>query len=312
VMIIPVFWINRQGIRDYYWVGQVTGAESAARLRGFDLWQSVLFVLGNLGRMHLGVWFGWTVAALTTLLIALFLGHSRKPATRFDSNWLYCGLAFLFLPAAVLIVHRQKSEVVLGVISPGIVLLVLLLWQFLIGRIEFGPARSWRRLLPTLPAFVAVGSGIAYFANCQLRTPDPGFLRDAHKVNQIADYIFKTSRTAHLVEPSVGIDRIVDFMDGRILRLICYERHKVWIPFGVHLPDSILAGPDEAVMFKLKCSDFMILTDYMPDHGYWPYDKQMRRLYPELNSWCQKNLVLVEHFSAFDREMSFYQRRGLR
>ena len=103
----------------------------------------------------------------------------------------------------------------------------------------------------------------------------------------------------------------MDYIDGRILRLMCYERHKVWIPFSVNLPDSILAGPDDLVLYKLQLCDFMILTDYMPGHGYWPYDQQMHRLYPQLKAWCEAHMKAAETFSVFERDMTLYQRREI-
>jgi len=311
-MILPVFWLNREGILNYYWVGHITGAESAARVRGFDLWHSVQFVFGNLGTIHLRAWFGGTVAALTGLLLLLLAVHPRKPAARPAPGWLFIGFAFLIVPAVILVFHRQKSEIVLGILVPGVVLLVLWLWHLLESRMELGTDRTGPRLLAVLPALAALGAGGYYFAAREFKSAHtPEFLQGARKINQLSDYIYHTARGAKLAEPNVGIDRIADFMDGRTLRVICYERHRTWVPFPVHLPDSILEGPDEVVLFKLKYCDFMILTDYMPDHGYWPYDKQMRRLYPALKAWCDENLVLVETFTAFERNMSFYQRRNL-
>lgn len=308
-LALPFFWLNRVGIYGYYWAGHVTNAESAVRLRGFDLGQSVQFVLGHLGDLHLRAWFGWTVAALTGLLLLLFIRLPRKPAAGFAPDWLFFGGAFLLLPATILTFHPQKSEVVLGVMVPGVMLLVLWLWSALWSRIEFPADRAWQRLLPVLPAVAALAAGTGYFTYRQLQPPHtPQFLESAGKINQISDYIFQASRARHITHPNVGIDQIVDYLDGRILRVVCYERHRVWVDFGVHLPDSILAGADETVMFKLQVSDFMILTDRMSGHGHWPYDQQMRRLYPELKDWCNAHMVLVDSFTAFGRDMTLYRR----
>jgi hypothetical protein len=306
---VPIFWLNREGIREYYWVGHITGAESAARVRGFDLWQSIRFVFGNLAGMHLRAWFGWTVAGLTAGLLLLRFRNRRKPAEGFAADWLFLAVSFLVVPAGILIVHRQKSEYVLGILAPGVVLLVLWLWQFIWRRIEFRTDRAGYRMLAGVAALVAGGT---FFALRQFTPPRPEFVEGARKVNQLADDIFAKATSAKLANPNVSIDRIVDFMDGRILRVMCYERHKTWVDFGVHLPDSILEAPDATVMFKLKYSDFVLLTHYMPDHGYWPYDRQMLRLYPQLKAWCDENLELVETFTVFERNMSYYQRRNLR
>ena len=66
-----------------------------------------------------------------------------------SGEWLFTGLAFLLLPAAILTLHKQKSEFVLGVLVPGVVLLVLWFWHQLCSRIEFRSAPAWR--LPMEP-----------------------------------------------------------------------------------------------------------------------------------------------------------------
>lgn len=313
VIALPFFWINRNGIIDYYWVGHITGTESAARVPGLDLKQSVQFLLEGLGEGHLGPWFGGIVLIGTFLLGALAVRRPTEPLpARRSSDWFFWGMIFLLIPTLILTLHRQKSVVVLGILVPGCVLLVLGLWHSLIRRIVSQPSRSWSCLgIPAVAALILIAGG-AYFAKSQLSTPHTEqFLTDARKINQLADYIYAKTRDRHLLNPSVGIDHIADYLDGRILKLICYERHGVWINFTNNLPDSILAGPDDIVFFKLQNCDFVILTDEMPGHGHWPYDQQMRRLYPEIKDWCNEHLVLVETFSAFGCVMSFYHREEL-
>jgi hypothetical protein len=309
-MAFPIFWASRTAIYTYYWVGQVTGAESAARSPGFDLWHSIQFIFGNLGSMHLGCWFGWTVAAPTAALLLCFAAAKRKPAPAPQRDWLFFALAFLLLPAAVLCLHRQKSEYVLGVLVPGTVLLVLWLGAWLWRRIDFAGSGPGWRVAPALLVLGVLGSGASYFTLRQLAQPhSEEFLASARTVNQIADYIFSSTRTRHIANPNIAVDQVVDFMDAQILQVICYERHKVWIPFVIQLPNSILEDKDEVMLYRLKLCDFVLLTDEMPGSGYWPYDQQMRRLYPELKAWCDGHLRRVGSYSLFDRRMSLYERR---
>jgi hypothetical protein len=53
----------------------------------------------------------------------------------------------------------------------------------------------------------------------------------------------------------------------------------------------------------------MLLTDEMPGLGHWPYDQQMRRLYPQLRNWCDSHLQAVATFHVFGRHMTLFQRR---
>lgn len=307
----PVFWINRQGILDYYWVGHVTGSEGAARTPGLNIAQSLAFLREHLLYRHLGGWFCWTVAGVTTAFIAARFALGRRAATREGRDWLFVALSFALSPAVVLTLHRQKSDVVLGIIAPGIVLFVLWAWDRLSVRTAVAPS-GWRGGLTVLPAIGALVSGGVFFVRSEVTPPHTAeFLRSARQLNTLADYIYDRSRAAGLANPNVGIDRIVDFIDGRILRVICYERHRTWVPFGVHLPDSILTQPDDVVLFKLKYCDFMFLTSRDSDGGFWPYDLQMRRLYPQLKGWCDESLFAVEEVELFGRKMKFYARKQL-
>jgi hypothetical protein len=309
-LALPFFWMSRTAIYTYYWVGHVTGAESTARLRGLDLWHSVQFIGQHLGHLHLGAAFGWCAAILTAGLGALLAIGPRRPGSGFARDWLGLALLFLTVPALILILHRQKSEYVLGVIVPGIVLLLLWLWAQLWSRLAPAPATRGRHLLRLLPAVLALAVGGGYFAQRQCWSPpDAEFLASARTVNRMADRIFDATRTLKLTHPYIGIDQIVDFIDAPILQVICYERHKVWVPFVIQLPDSILADKDEVMLYRLKLCDFVALTDEMPGEPYWPYDKQLRRLYPAFKAYCEAHLQPVETYRLFGRQMTLYQRR---
>ena len=310
-LALPVFWLNRVAIYTYYWVGHVSGAESTARFRGLDLWHSVQFVFGHLGDMQLGGYFGWVVLLLTGLLLSLRLISSRRSANGSGRDWLFFGFAFLLMPAAVLTLHRQKSEYVLGVLVPGVILLVLWFWAALWRRIDFQTESSWRRAFPLVPALAAVLAGLGYFGLRQCRQPHSAqFLDNTRTVNLIADHIYHTIREDHIANPNIAVDQVVDFLDAQILQIICYERKKTWIPFVIQLPNSILADKDEVMLYRLKLCDFVVLTDDMEGPGHWPYDQQMRRLYPELKAWCEDHLQRVDGFSVFGRELSLYRRRA--
>jgi hypothetical protein len=64
-------------------------------------------------------------------------------------------------------------------------------------------------------------------------------------------------------------------------------------------------------MERLAECDFVLLTDELNQHGFYPFDRQTRRLYPEMKEWCETNLRHIETFQIFNRQMSLYQRREL-
>ncbi|MBA4135774.1 MAG: hypothetical protein C0518_00495 [Opitutus sp.] len=306
---LPAFWHSREAIYNYYWVGHVSGAESTARFRGLDLWNSVQFIFANLGRMHLGAQFGWAVAVLTAMVAVLWVWGPRRESAHSRRAWMFSALIFSLLPAAVLTLHRQKSEYVLGVLVGGIVLLVPALWACAWDRIAFENAAPLRRRLALAPAMLALGIGGWFYVNRQIH-PVQADLASVRKINEVADRIFESARRNQIKNPYIAIDQVVDYFDAQILQVICYERKKIWVPFVIQLPNSILEDTDEVMLYRLKLCHFVVLTDQMDGPGHWPYDKQMRRLYPQLKAWCEANLERVETFRVFGRQLSLYQRNA--
>lgn len=313
----PVFWLNRTMLYEYYWVGQVSGAEAAARIPGYTTWQSVLFVFSFLKEQQLGPWFLGTVAVLTFPLLGLAgwsLRHARpSPARPIDWDWLFYSLAFFSVPALVLCLHKQKSNVVLGVLVPGVILLIGWFWSVLWPRAaSVLRTHPQGRLGPVVLVTMSLIAGGKFFLDRQLWQPHaPEFIEGARRVNHLADYIFEQARAAKLTAARIGVDQVTDAFDAQIMRVVCYERKQVWMNYQMPLPTGILEAKDELIMEQLAQCDFVLLTDQMLGHGHWPYDRQMRRLYPVVKAWCEAHLRHVETFPIFGRQMSLYQRRDL-
>ena len=303
----PVFWLNRDWIWNYYVIGHFIGPESALRNPHMGLGRSLAFVSSHLFEEQLGVFF-LVLAAGATVVLAIWSWPRRTgPSSASPDNDgalpLLPGLAFLFAPAIALTLHQQKSEVVLGILVPGFLVLILALWSRLLAR---GGARPARWLTGGI---AALAGGFFVF---QQFTPayDENFLRQARLINHIADEIERKSLAAHLAEPSVAVDQVTDYLDGQVLRVICYERQHRWTPFIMTLPTGIAESDERILLERLRNSDFVFLTESGPVGG-WPYDRQMRQLLPETKAWCEEHLRVAERFEIFDRRMVLYQRPNL-
>jgi len=308
----PAFWLNRSSIQNYYWVGHIAGAESPVRALGLDAWASMQYVFNALVNLHLGRFMLWTIAIVTALLGAGALLGKRRDFKWPDRDWLFTGAAFFVLPAVILCLHRQKSEFVLGILVPGLLVLLLWVWAALLRCCEDKPAdpAEWRD--GSAPAALALIAGGVFFLSRPFPSPHRAdFLAANTQLIRFADKIYEASRTPALAEPYIGFDRISDAFDGLVLRVMCYERHHVWIPIRVMLPISILEVSDDELHDRLPRCHFYLLTEEMPGFGHWPYDRQMVKLQPFLRAWCEENLVKVDQFQFLDRRMSLYQRRDI-
>ena len=311
VIAAPCFWLNRDWVYNYYLIGHFTGPESAIRSPNMGLMRSTGWLWHNWWSLHVGAKCAWLIAGSTLgLVVAAWLGRNRDGATAVPaaktttSGWITLAAIFLFAPALVLTLHSQKSELVLSIMLPGAAALVLGCWQRVAGH------RGARKFLPVLGWGVPVIAGLL-MVQAMSAPAGPEFADSARKVNELADYLYRTQLTAQLDNPRIGVDQVTDSLDGQIMRVLCYERHKVWVPFIMTLPTGIMEDKPEVLMARLAQSDFMFLTDRMPGEGPWPYDKQMRRLYPQLKAWCEQNMRPVEAFTLFGRQMMLYQRRDI-
>jgi hypothetical protein len=158
---------------------------------------------------------------------------------------------------------------------------------------------------------LAVGSvaiSSLYF-NAQQRSPayDQAFAADAKKVSALADYVYARSGVAKLANPKVAVDQVTDCLDAQIMRVICYERHRVWVPLVMTLPTGIWKEQEALLFERLAQSDFVFITESGPV-GVWPYDAQLAALRPQTKAWCDRHLKLVERFTLFGKHMALYQR----
>ncbi len=309
VLAAPFFWLNREWVYNYYLIGHLTGPESAIRSLHMGVIRSLEWVFENWTARHVGASWAWLVLGATLGLgVPIGLKWWRRSAPAPDrppedatAGWGVLGAIFFLAPAIVLTLHSQKSEPVLSILLPGCVVLVLGLWRRPAGR-PIPASLAWGVLM--IGAFLAV-RGLARPER------DSGFDAGARKVNELADYIYHTQQAAKMTAPRIGVDQVTDMFDAQVMRVICYERHRVWLAFEMTLPTGIMEEKPEVLLERAAQSDFLFLTEQMPGDGHWPYDKVMRRLYPQLKASCEPNFRPVSSFAIFDRRMVLYQRREI-
>lgn len=315
---LPVLWVNRDWVYNYYWIGHLTGPESAIRSPDFGVARSIDFVfrdalLGyHIGNFGVATWSAVTVV-LATLAATQRWWNPSQPAAAPKGRPLaaFVGLAGLLvlIPGAVLVLHSQKSHLVVGILLPGVAAIATAVWAGLARLLGDNPRGT---VALALVAWAAGGAAAwHYYRGFSVSPHQSQFVESARQVNELADYIHATSRTAGLATPRIGVDQVTDSLDAQITRVVTYERHGTWVPFMMTLPTGIAEDREEHLFQQLADSDFVFLTDEMPGDGAWPYDRQMRRLYPRFKAWCEANLNRVKAFTLFDRRMSLYQRKAL-
>jgi hypothetical protein len=305
VIAAPIFWLNYDTVREYYWIGHYVGPESAIRNQNFGFLRSLQYVFGNLGERHLGAGFG-LLAIAGTVTLALLRRSPPQPAHR--ELWIV-GALFLLAPATILILHVQKSEAVIGALAPGAITLVVAAWATAAER-----AGSLARSVFATAVTLAI---LLWFVRAQtIPAFSPEQLAELRQINTVADRLH--GRLQALPKrpgetkprPHVAVDYITDALDAQVLRVVLYERHRVLLPFEMTLPISIAEPKDAEVMARLERSDFVFLTENDPPAGF-PFDRKLAALRPQVRAWCEAHLRPAERFSFGGRSMVLYQRRDL-
>lgn len=312
-MAAPIFWLNREWVWNYYVIGHYVGPESAIRNQNFGLQKSFAFVWGWLGERHLGAFFGWFAGAIAVALIALRLIDRRRGEadTRTHRRGLWIiGAIFLLAPTIVLVLHPQKSEVVLGALVPGVITLVIALWTSLAGSMSLR-----QRHFAVAQGVVAAASvlvALVYFGRCQRGVfEDPAIVANRRQVNTVADFVLREAQMAHLAPIRVSVDNITDALDAQVLRVVCYERHRVWKDWDMKLPTGITEPEAADVRQRIQDSDFVFLYLDDPTPGPFPYDRKLAQMRPELRAWCESHLKRAKVFVLLGRAVVLYQRREI-
>jgi hypothetical protein len=261
--------------------------------------RSLGFIGDQLLHRHLGYFVGG-LAAMGAVAFALV--RRFAPGERTRQHVATLGGIFLLSPLLVLTLHQQKSEVVIGALAPGVIILIVAAWLAATRGANRGVA------LNAGAAIIVVGA-VGFFVQKQLAPAyDAAALADIRQVNALADVVLTHARAGKLKQPRVAADYITDSLDGQVLRVICYERHKQWTPFDMTLPISIAEPKEEEVMERLHKSDFVFLADGDAPPGPYPYDKKLAELRPKMRAWCDANLRLVTRFTLMGRPAILYQR----
>lgn len=301
VLAGPVYWLNREHIYNYYFIGHFTGPESALRSAHVGVIKSFQWVFETLSTHHLGpLLSGLLLSGLLAGPIFLFESRGRiMSALRARASFLVPALAFGVVPLVILSLHQQKSMVVLSIMLPSALTLAVLVLGF------------WLRYLPNkvagMLAALVVVMGLTIFTRAMRREPTGIDIAGYRDLVRLSNYVYEDSRHHPAPRTWIAVDRITNSFDAEIMRLVVYERHHVWPDFAMTLPTGIMELDPALVVRALEISDYVFLTADGPT-GAWPFDQQLRRLLPVTKAWCDSHLVLAEKFGFNGNTILFYRK----
>lgn len=299
----PLILFNIKGIYEYYIVGHFTGVESTIRNSGLTFLQKLKYeyvegVIGFQGSAFYKV--------LGVCLLTLVFSYRGLVAQLEKSKNLFIGGGiFMLCPMIILALEKQVSFVVLSILTPGLILLIFSLLMPILYSFEL----RYKKISILFLSLLSIVCFSLFTSNCFNYKISPRAnqeIGDVKKFDQIISQIYGLSLLKEEGNLKIGSDRITDFIDAQVIRVVMYEKKGRWFDFGMTLPTGIFEEKDGRILSMLSESDIFFLTDPSFNYPAFPYDKQMIRMYPQIKEYCDTHFVEVAKFQVQGRGLTMY------
>jgi hypothetical protein len=310
-IVVPIFFLNRSAIYDYYVGLHAAGDQRFVRAREFgitDLVGHLLYYPHSIIADHWGNWFivgslALIACAILTRLLRASVGSAEKTFSS-DSEAILLQFIFLaaamFLPVAILTIDISKSPVVGGIVGVPATLMVVLLTAALTPK--FLAAGSARR--PELIAACSIalfGAGfLQLFAQSTRHLPIFDQRGDYQRLSAFDKWLVTYTVDRRWNSPGISCDVVSPWFETSSITASGYEQTGLFVPLRTLLPESIMGVTRSKALSLLAASDLIILTT-LPKVGVYPFYESIAQYWSELKTWADENMVeeRVIPFSTF-------------
>jgi hypothetical protein len=232
-------------------------------------------------------------------------GEGTRPVA-----WIFT-VACLVVPLAILTLDVSKSPVVANVMVAPLLWLVILAFVGFTLKIPYGVARLSFEAAFIVIAALTLALGIR---NQSIAYDRDRFMSrhrdDVENVDRMYDLIAERSQAGNLQNVAIFNDRISDYLDAEVCRLLTYERHGYLLNVGDQF-STLVELPQSEILKRLGESDFaMISRRSPPSAGYdYPFNHQMERLGPQLRAICRQTMNEIGHYRIIDDDVTVFMRR---
>lgn len=310
----PILWADRAQILAYYG-SHVTTDEGAVRRAEFaaeTFRERIVYYPRSIVGDHLGV----LCTCLLIVVVAIAMLRLRRTLTATPpllpkATWIpaVISIGAAVIPFCVLSLVPTRSPVVAGFLVPAIIgaAVTLLSRAVLLG----GGSRF--ALAVNATATMCLAAGLATEVTFAAR-PGPMSARkdEVAAMTVLVDAVGQASLHA-TTPPTLGIDRIFEFMHVGLFQPWYYERHGVLLDLQPILGGGVLAPPDAQILASARASDLLILTDpTSPDVGFsYPSNLAFKRLYPQLAQLATLEFLPIAAATVSGQRMTAYVRLPL-
>jgi len=329
MLVLPILFLARQGIYNYYVIGHVIGVEKYIRADQFGLHGLLdhVFHYPKSVSEHLGrsVFIVLSILSATALISAYRFDHAWTHRVlarlhRYRAEYFALGL-MIVVPIVVLTLNVHKSPLVGNIVLIPLILTFALVlgavgrhaapplgkdvearWPWFLRLTSSQPveriwtAASKHSAKAIITTFVAVAL-LTTFATRGLSYKDPTSQSDYAAITQLNTAIGHYVIDNKLLKPTFSIDRVVGYLNWGTLRLGNFEVLRTWIDFDPRFGAGsygIFATPREVALKLIKDSDIVVLTDPVQARDpTLPIDRKIIEYWDELDAWTRRNRVLL-------------------
>lgn len=319
----PILWHHAGAVQSYYVAGHLKTGEKemrAAETATTTLREALEFYPTHLIEDHLGsVFLQVSEFVLLTAALAAAAGmilsfrRGARPESRFDTAAAFCFVALcVVVPMTVLTADTAKAAQVAGIMVAPAVWLVVLATLWLVGAMRGRRKNAPGRWVLRAVAIFAIAAGLWTQFTQYMR---PTFMsQDRSEVEKLIgmyDLMADKCRELDWKTPGIACDCNADYLYQKNLTILAYERHQMLLTAGMTI-GGLNAYPLDDLFTRLHLSDFVVLTRRTgPSPPYqYPFDLQMERLHGQLMDWCRRNMIELEQFHVFDRDVTLFVRAG--
>ncbi|MFI5020480.1 MAG: hypothetical protein ACHQRJ_02345 [Alphaproteobacteria bacterium] len=313
ILVLPLVWLNRQGLYEYYVVGHVLGPEGPIRARAVGIvtsadalmWYPRSIIFGHLGPEFICAAGLLAIASALLTLVAWRLKYAIK--LRPHTDGLIAMTVAILVPAGVLTLDVSKSLV------PGDIVCVPVLLALVLAAAI--PSETWRsfdkwrggprepRLFARIRSCAAALAGLAATMSLVNLPPVHQFNEpDLRRINEAQDWIISYVLRNNMEHPALSLDLVSDCFGPSMMGVAAYERFGKFIDFHVGLGGEIYAVDRDDALRRLAESDVIVLS-VGPEgrkHPFYsapiPFYEAIRSYWPDLWAWSNAHRVLGREF----------------
>lgn len=305
ITCIPVMWLNRIALYNYYVVGHITGKEKyirAALSHTTSTWAALTYYPIALYKDNFSLRAIICYAVLFLVIFTLrIIQKQSNDSHQLSNNSSHKPITFYFLlvsilfPIIALTADMQKTFLVSSVLITPILWILI----FLFYRISEKLSLSVRKhVLPLLALIIILFSCVyqahEYCSRSEVSSERRYALNQLTKMYlQIGDYAI----SHHWTQVKLSVGQVDERLRKGDLTVIYYEKRKILLNVVSNLGDSIFSVDKKQALQELNASNVAIFDlNHNPGNTGFPFNISVDKLKPILISYLYSHFHLLKKY----------------